>query len=705
MHKPLVLCFLLLVSLWANSQWAWKNPTPQGNDLFSISFINQDTGFVGGSVATLMKTTDGGATWDTKHLPGSRKYTRIEAISAPQGNVVYAIDGDRYAFKSTDLGETWDTIFHEYDESMWDMFFTDSLHGCIICDVDKILRTDDGGSSWQISNCPISGSLMSIWFVNHDTGFIMCGDGTLLKTIDGGTDWLSVYTMPTTLWSSIRFVSDLQGIAIGNHRIARTFNGGQSWLFTEFNEFYHINNVCYFNKDTLLIIGQMLYDPVVQCLSSFDAGNTWDTIVLQGPFATRGLIGFASGTAYVVGYTGLMARSNDFGYTWEYITNFLSSNFYNYGFQDIDFPSENVGYIVAKNGGLMLKTINGGLSWYELDTMFIMEGFKTIKFATEDQGAIGGSSIITTMDGGERWVKRLSLPFGDRIQSIDFATPHTGIAVGDQGNFYRTTDYGQCWSAVSNVPLIDYYKVCFASKDIGYAAGYKMLLKTTDAGITWQEIPLNFKPNSIDFITTEIGYMVGDNGLLKKTTNGGLNWITIQLPTDDPLLAVDFYDEQIGYVAGGIHSITSIILKTTDGGLTWTDEYIPTMYPITDICFSSSTKAYACAWSQFLFENVNAGGITGQNNNAEDHAIKVSLSPNPSSQTPYLNITISHQTNLKVEVYSSNGCLLQTIRLGEHLPGEYSFPINIANLGQGIYYYRVVTPTQALSKKLIVIRP
>ena len=57
-------CLLLLtpLSLWA--QWTWKNPKIQGNPLCSVDFTDVNTGFAVGEFGTILKTTNGGQTWE-----------------------------------------------------------------------------------------------------------------------------------------------------------------------------------------------------------------------------------------------------------------------------------------------------------------------------------------------------------------------------------------------------------------------------------------------------------------------------------------------------------------------------------------------------------------------------------------------------------------------------------------------------------------
>ncbi len=62
------------------------------------------------------------------------------------------------------------------------------------------------------------------------------------------------------------------------------------------------------------------------------------------------------------------------------------------------------------------------------------------------------------------------------------------------------------------------------------------------------------------------GWVVGDNGVILHTSNGGITWTQQTSGTTNDLRAVTFLDPLIGFCAGRCGTI----LKTIDGGITWT---------------------------------------------------------------------------------------------------------------------------------------
>ena len=71
--------------------------------------------------------------------------------------------------------------------------------------------------------------------------------------------------------------------------------------------------------------------------------------------------------------------------------------------------------------------------------------------------------------------------------------------------------------------------------------------------------------NSIFFINVNLGWAVGDEGIVLKTTDGGNNWIVQTGLTTDNLYSVYFLNNNTGWIVGEDVSI----MKSTDGGSNW----------------------------------------------------------------------------------------------------------------------------------------
>src|SRR5436190_7561938 len=72
----------------AETSWSWRNPLPTGASLSAVALIDADTATVVGSGGTIMRTSDGGATW-TPQSSGATGY--LNAVCFTDSNTGTAV--------------------------------------------------------------------------------------------------------------------------------------------------------------------------------------------------------------------------------------------------------------------------------------------------------------------------------------------------------------------------------------------------------------------------------------------------------------------------------------------------------------------------------------------------------------------------------------------------------------------------------------
>ncbi len=261
-------------------------------------------------------------------------------------------------------------------------FPTDSI-GYIVGDFGIVLKSIDTGDTWQTIHLDSAYSFKSVFFTSNDIGYAAAGD--LYKTTDGGINWTQILTPTLNPISKVYFVNDTLGFASESGILYKTIN----------------------------------------------AGNTW-VIALTGTFA---FIHFPSDS---VGYFGGSYKTTDGGQSFTPLTPWFSNSI----LEAIYFSNDTIGYMCGWYNSLLIKTIDGGLSWRNLDSMSSVSCFD-VYFSNENMGYYidnGGSTRIrTTTDGGTTWTTQLN---ATNFLSEFFFTPSTGIAVGNLGTIYKTTNGG-----------------------------------------------------------------------------------------------------------------------------------------------------------------------------------------------------------------------------------------------------------------------
>ena len=86
---------------------------------------------------------------------------------------------------------------------------------------------------------------------------------------------------------------------------------------------------------------------------------------------------------------------------------------------------------------------------------------------------------------------------------------------------------------------------------------------------------------SVHFINTYTGWVSGDQGLVKKTTDGGKKWVKQTTNTTSLLTSIYFIDELYGWAVGS----AGVIITTTNGGDSWSPQISGVTYQLEGVQF------------------------------------------------------------------------------------------------------------------------
>ena len=127
--------------------------------------------------------------------------------------------------------------------------------------------------------------------------------------------------------------------------------------------------------------------------------------------------------------------------------------------------------VVVGDGGVILKTSNGGASWVQLVSGTTQNLFG-VHFPVD--AAVGfavgkGGVIRRTVDGGTSWTGQV---LGFELRAVHFPVDATiGYAVGVAGVVFKTTDGGATWLAQGSLTGGVLHGVHFLSATHGFAVG------------------------------------------------------------------------------------------------------------------------------------------------------------------------------------------------------------------------------------------
>jgi len=309
------------------------------------------------------------------------------------------------------------------------------------------------------------------------------------------------------------------------------------------------------------------------------------------------IIAFDSDTISLVGSFGFSARTtkgrqirfeNSTKEFWEFQETGLEEEL----LCDASFPDPNHGWAVGILG-TTIHTSDGGKTWVRQES-----GTKNHLFAVCFPDCKNGwacgylETIIHTSDGGKTWEKQeleessekdiFAIPGDTNYNGIYFHDANEGWCVGEFGTIYHTTNGGQDWKYYPTpelttkvaedeweVPRPSLFDVYFADRDRGFILGMDgTMLKTDNGGKEWKEIDASTKQALYSIaVVGDKCWAVGARGAYIVSTDGGNTWTSKKgaIHTKGWLCSAAFIDEKTGWVAGR----SGAVFKTVDGGESW----------------------------------------------------------------------------------------------------------------------------------------
>ncbi|MFN0158360.1 MAG: YCF48-related protein [Bacteroidota bacterium] len=210
----------------------------------------------------------------------------------------------------------------------------------------------------------------------------------------------------------------------------------------------------------------------------------------------------------------------------------------------------------------------------------------------------------TVEAGGPDFWTPLQSPTTRALRQMHFLDSLTGWIVGDGGTILHTTTGGADWQVQDSpvrTDIVDVFMLNAQSgwalaHDIGDTAYASIVLSTTDGGTNWDSTRYPVENeifNSITFLNTDKGWMVGESGRVVGTINAGSSWVeaTVEstLVPSWELFKVKFYSPTLGFATGGRFDVVGVVWRTTNGGATWTTQNV-SPEPIYDIYFFDSLR-------------------------------------------------------------------------------------------------------------------
>lgn len=465
----------------------------------------------------ILKSTDGGSTWNTTGLNWTTNNTRTISriiIHPTNSSIMYAATSNG-VYKTTDGGSNWTQV---YANAVKDLEMNPSDPTMLFASRTTVVRTTDAGSTWSTaSGLPASGVYRAAIAVTPaNSAYVyafFCNNSNygfygLYRSTNSGASFTQMSTTPNILgWNTT-----------GNDA------GGQGWY------------------DLALAVSpsdaNLIFTGGINIWKSTNGGTNWTNLSnwTSSVHADQHDIWVVPGTTRMyAGNDGGVYKSTNAGTNWTWIGNGIKAT----QFYRIGGSATNSSLVIAgaQDNGTKLRN---GSTWTDV---------------------IGGDGMECIISHSNSNIQYGELYYGAIKKSTNGGTSFSAMTLPSEQATYGA------W--------VTPYIMHPSDANLMFL-GYKNVFKTTNGGTAWTQIS-NFASGSLTLLhaaPSNANYIyAGTGSVLSKTTNGGTTWTSINLPSGNynTYLAIHPTDPLKIWATFSGYSSGQKVYYSTDGGTSWTN--------------------------------------------------------------------------------------------------------------------------------------
>lgn len=574
----------------------------QGSGQTNVYCIDQCAGqpntlYLGTEPGEVFKSTDGGINWTCTSLSENFGSTNAIEVHPTNGNIVF-VAGDKGIFKSMNGGQSWTQVLNQSSFGATELLIHPSNDQIVFSTSEKgLYRSIDGGNTWtqlftqkcwDIKAKP--GSSTTFYLLKNNPTLIQCeffvsSDSGATWTIqsngwysstdparnDGGARLAVTPADPNRVYAYL--IGESKANDYGYIGVYKSTDGGTTWTlpngpaggpYTSL----HLN-LAYGNP------GWTYHQGFYNCAIVASSTNPDEILVggLNLYKSTDGATTFSPVAGYVGGPLSIHVDMQDFrsvnGNTWVTTDGgvYLSTDFFS---TQPSFKMDGVrgsdywGFGSGWNEDVLVGGLyhNGNLAYHEnygygnfrelgggeAPTGYVNPGINRKTYFSDISGKVLPLNISDPVDNFSFGMSPNESYYAAESSELEFHPNCYSIAfLGKENKLWRTEDGGGSFNLVKEFGtnasnIITYIEVSSENPDVIYACqrpssgsiGY--LWKTTNGGVLWDQLPVPsgnsrrmlIAINPINDDELWLAYPSGANGSkVFHSTNGGINWINI----------------------------------------------------------------------------------------------------------------------------------------------------------------------------------
>ncbi len=712
------LAFLIVFGISDARGQSWQQTNgPSGSTIKAV--VTNSQGYIFVLSNTLMRSTDDGISW-MQIATTFKKYTLL-GLQITSSDALFAtvtLHPDSGIWRSLDNGDTWQRVL---SVGFLKPHISITPNGSIF-----VLETASLGSSYFLSTdngnswAKVISSLNSIAGIWGDKAgqLFISAQGSFYRSTDSGQNWSKIINGITGPFTYFSESPNGYLFGIQSDVCYRSLDSGRTWK--HLINFYNVSSIN-INKN-----GRMIITGDEKTIASDDGGDHWRDVV-RSPI-------FPNGNIHIV---GVGSKGDFFGSASNIL--FRSSLDTNSSLLKIDVPTGSVTSILKHpNGNLIgftqdnpqgIYKFNIGSIWLSQDdgkywTMVRSDSvismqpyansaiFKTAIDSSHNLLAATEGQIIRSSNSGLNWI-RDGARLTSWISGIDVRNSgEIFVSSGTEGIF-RSIDNGKTWDQLNNgVKNQQIFSLAIHQNGDVYAGSQDTIYKSTDVGLTWHYLNTNF-PSNAGSVTAMVVNTQGD--ILAAIQNIGVYWSTDNGAT--------WWKRAAGLNATRVNVLLSTpagkVFAATDSGIFYLDTNAGsnwvkfndglTATNIFSLCRDQSGRLFAGSDVSGVFSSIQTFNVANQNGVSQTNisASATSLGtnyPNPFSTSTTIPFSIGERSNITVEVFDALGRSYGVLANGSYEAGSYDTKFNAENLSSGIYFIRLHTEKQNITKAIEIAR-
>ncbi len=518
---------------------------------------------------------DYGVTWTSMKLPATRTPTRVQALAIDPYKPPLMYAGLRVSglLRTTDGGYSWQTVaglqaaIRDSVIDIRDIAIDPSRPNTLYLAVmgRGIAKSSDGGTSWAMVTSELGTAALRANMICISGGgkTIVFGtsNGNTFSSFDGGFRWepgRQGYLDGTV--TSLTTIPGMETFYLGTERGARkSIDGGKTWtpVSTDLPTYPTRIVAAQQSGSPLLLV----YGEGIGMQLSTDGGATWSNRGTNlGGSRVSAIVSDPTGETVYCVVGGSIHRYDPASSSWSSVSNMLTGA----PIASLALPADSARHVVAGGADAIYYSTNAGSSWTSLTRTLsaIPVRYLTTHPIIHPRIIVSGNrGVFLSTSSGKTWVHTTARTAAFTIRSVTFfpkdaglhfaATSNAGVQISSNGGVsWDPARYGIDESDILAVTLGADDQTCFAWSATGKS------YRSTNRGLEWKKYTAPWKPDSrvqiaFDKNTPSQVVALVDGRDVYYSSTGGAGWRVVPVgPLPEDVLALEWSAKSATLYAG-----------------------------------------------------------------------------------------------------------------------------------------------------------